>query len=238
MALPVLSNDKPMYEVVVPSSQQTLKFRPFLVKEQKSLLVAYESQDMKQILSAMLNCIETCIQGINIKDLATFDVDYLFTQVRAKSVGETSTILSACVNCNEQNEVKINLEDVKMNASEIKTKVIPITDTINVEMKYPTYDDMLRNPNYMKKDGTQTELLFESIVSCMYAVQTSDDNIIISQEPREEIEKFVNSLNNDQLTKITEFVESMPAMSHEQKFTCKKCQHENTVELKGLQDFF
>ena len=238
MALPVLSNDKPMYEVVVPSSQQTLKFRPFLVKEQKSLLVAYESQDMKQILSAMLNCIETCVHGVNIKDLATFDVDYLFTQVRAKSVGETSTILSACVNCNEQNEVKINLEDVKMNASEIKTKVIPITDTINVEMKYPTYDDMLRNPNYMKKDGTQTELLFESIVSCMYAVQTGDDNIIISQEPREEIEKFVNSLTNDQLTKITEFVESMPAMSHEQKFTCKKCQHENTVELKGLQDFF
>jgi len=238
MALPILSNDKPMYEVVVPSSQQALKFRPFLVKEQKSLLIAYESQDMKQILNAMLNCIETCVHGINVKDLATFDVDYLFTQVRAKSVGETSTILSACVNCNEQNEVKINLEDVKMNASEIKTKVIPITDTINVEMKYPTYDDMLRNPNYMKKDGTQTELLFESIVSCMYAVQTGDDNIIISQEPREEIEKFVNSLTNDQLTKITEFVESMPAMSHEQKFTCKKCQHENTVELKGLQDFF
>mgnify|MGYP001181758449 FL=1 len=238
MALPILSNDKPMYEVVVPSSQQTLKFRPFLVKEQKSLLVAYESQDMKQILNAMLNCIETCVHGINVKDLATFDVDYLFTQVRAKSVGETSTILSACVNCNEQNEVKINLEDVKMNASEIKTKVISITDTINVEMKYPTYDDMLRNPNYMKEDGTQTELLFESIVSCMYAVQTGDDNIIISQEPREEIEKFVNSLTNDQLTKITEFVESMPAMSHEQKFTCKKCQHENTVELKGLQDFF
>jgi len=238
MALPVLSNDKPMYEVVVPSSQQTLKFRPFLVKEQKSLLVAYESQDMKQILNAMLNCIETCVHGINVKDLATFDVDYLFTQVRAKSVGETSTILSACVNCNEQNEVKINLEDVKMNASEIKTKVIPITDTINVEMKYPTYDDMLRNPNYMKKDGTQTELLFESIVSCMYAVQTGDDNIIIGQEPREEIEKLVNSLTNDKLKKITEFVESMPAMSHEQKFTCKKCQHENTVELKGLQDFF
>lgn len=238
MALPVLSNDKPMYEVVVPSSQQTLKFRPFLVKEQKSLLVAYESQDTKQILNAMVNCIETCIHGINVKDLATFDVDYLFTQVRAKSVGETSTILSACVNCNEENEVKINLEDVKMNTSEIKTKIIPITDTINVEMKYPTYDDILRNPNYMKKDGTQTELLFESIISCMYAVQTSNDNIIISHEPREEIEKFVNSLTNDQLTKITEFVESMPAMSHEQKFTCKKCQHENTVELKGLQDFF
>ena len=165
MALPVLSNDKPMYDVVVPSSQESYKFRPFLVKEQKSLLVAYESQDIKQILNAMLNCIETCIPGINVKELATFDADYLFTQVRAKSVGETTTILSACVKCNEQNEVKINLEDVKMEASKIQTKMIPITDTINVEMKYPTYNDMLRNPNYMKNDGSQTELLFESMVA-------------------------------------------------------------------------
>ena len=238
MALPVLSNDKPMYDVVVPSSQESYKFRPFLVKEQKSLLVAYESQDIKQILNAMLNCIETCIPGINVKELATFDADYLFTQVRAKSVGETTTILSACVKCNEQNEVKINLEDVKMEASKIQTKMIPITDTINVEMKYPTYNDMLRNPNYMKNDGSQTELLFESMVACMHSVQTGDDNIIISQEPRQEIERFVNSLNNEQLTKITEFVESMPTMKHQEKFTCKKCKHENTVELKGLQDFF
>ena len=105
-------------------------------------------------------------------------------------------------------------------------------------MKYPTYDDMLKNPNYLKTDASQTELLFESMISCMHSVQSGDDNIIISQEPREEIEKFVNSLTNQQLEKITEFVESKPTMKHEQKFTCKKCQHENTVELKGLQDFF
>ena len=238
MALPVLSNDKPMYEVVVPSSQETFKFRPFLVKEQKSRLIAYESQDMKPILNAMINCIETCVPGINIKELATFDVDYVFTQVRAKSVGETSTIRSACVECNEENEVVINLEEVKMKSSEIKTKIIPITDTVSIEMKYPTYDDMLRNPNYNNPAVSQAELLFESIISCMHAVQTGDDKIIISQESREEIEKFVNSLTNEQLTKITDFVESMPAMQHEEKFTCKKCQHENTVQLKGLQDFF
>jgi len=238
MALPVLSNDKPMYEVVVPSSQQALKFRPFLVKEQKSLLIAYESQDMKQILNAMINCIETCVPGINIKKLATFDVDYVFTQVRAKSVGETTTILSACVECNEQNEVTINLEDVAMKSSDVKTKVIPITDQISIHMKYPTYQEMLKNPNYMKQDGTQTELLFESIVSCMHSVQTGEDNVVISQEPREEIEKFINSLNTDQLNKITSFVETMPTMTHEEKFQCKKCKHENTVELKGLQDFF
>ena len=94
MALPVLSNDKPTYEVVVPSTQETFKFRPFLVKEQKSLLIAFESQDNKQILTTMLNCIESCVPGIDLNKLATFDMDYIFTQIRAKSVGEKSTIVT------------------------------------------------------------------------------------------------------------------------------------------------
>jgi len=238
MALPVLSNDKPMYEVVVPSSQETFKFRPFLVKEQKSLLIAYESQDPKQILNSMLNSIEECVPELKIDELATFDVDYIFTQIRAKSVGETATILSACVECNEQNEVKINLEDITMQSSKIKSKNIPITDLISVQMKYPTYKDMIANPDYLKQDGSQTEVLFNSIMSCMYSVQSGDDNIIISQEPITEVEKFINSLTNNQLTKITQFVEDMPTITHQEEFNCVKCNHKNTVELKGLQDFF
>ena len=238
MALPVLSNDKPMYEVIVPSSQETYKFRPFLVKEQKSLLIAFESQDNKQILTTMLNCIESCVPGLNIKKLATFDMDYLFTQIRAKSVGETSTVLSACVKCKEENEVVINLQNIKMEKTDIKTKVIPITDTIKVEMKYPTYDDVMKNTAFMKDDANTTDVLFSNIVNCMHAVQTEEDNILISQEPMEEIDKFINSLTNQQLEKITQFVQSVPTLYHEQKYICKKCGHENTLELKGLQDFF
>ena len=238
MALPVLSNDKPMYEVTVPSSQETYKFRPFLVKEQKSLLVAFESQDNKQILTTMLNCIESCVPGLDIKKLATFDMDYVFTQIRAKSVGETSTILSACIKCKEENEVKINLHNIKMENTDIKTKIVPITDTIKVEMKYPTYDDVMKNPDFMKDDANQTDILFNNIVNCMHAVQSGDDNILISQEPKEEIDKFVNSLTNQQLEKITQFVQSVPTLHHEQKYVCKKCGHENTLELRGLQDFF
>ena len=201
--------------------------------------MAQESKNETQIADTVGKLVNACTFGkVDSESVPMFDIEHIFLQLRAKSVGETTTILSACVKCNEQNEVKINLEDVKMEASKIQTKMIPITDTINVEMKYPTYNDMLRNPNYMKNDGSQTELLFESMVACMHSVQTGDDNIIISQEPRQEIERFVNSLNNEQLTKITEFVESMPTMKHEEKFTCKKCKHENTVELKGLQDFF
>ena len=238
MALPVLSNDKPMYEVIVPSSQETYKFRPFLVKEQKSLLIAFESQDNKQILTTMLNCIESCVPGLNIKKLATFDMDYLFTQIRAKSVGETSTVLSACVKCKEENEVVINLQNIKMEKTDIKTKVIPITDTIKVEMKYPTYDDVMKNTAFMKDDANTTDVLFSNIVNCMHAVQTEEDNILISQEPMEEIDKYINSLTNQQLEKITQFVQSVPTLYHEQKYICKKCGHENTLELKGLQDFF
>jgi hypothetical protein len=105
-------------------------------------------------------------------------------------------------------------------------------------MKYPTYIDVLQQPNYMKDDATQVEVMFDSIRSCMYAVQTGEDNILISQEPTEEVEKFINSLTNQQLEKITEFVNNMPTLEHKQKFTCEKCGHENTLSLKGLQDFF
>ena len=238
MALPILSNDKPMYEVVVPSSQETFKFRPFLVKEQKSLLIAFESQDNKQILTTMLNCIESCVPGIDLKKLATFDMDYVFTQIRAKSVGEKSTILTKCIECEEENKVEVNLEQIKMGKAELKNTLIPITDTINVQMKYPTYVDIVQQPNIMKEDASQVEVLFQSIKSCMHAVQTGEDNIIISQEPIEEVEKFVNSLTNQQLEKITEFVNDMPTLEHKEKFKCEKCGHDNTLALKGLQDFF
>ena len=238
MALPELSNDKPMYEVVVPSTQETFRFRPFLVKEQKSLLIAFESQDNKQILTTMLNCIESCVPGIDLNKLATFDMDYIFTQIRAKSVGEKSTILTKCIKCEHENKVEVNLEKIKMEKAEIKSKVIPITDKINIEMKYPTYADVLSNSSITNDNSSEVEILFNSIKSCLHAVQTEDDNIIVSQEPIEEIDKFINSLNNKQLEKITEFVNSMPSLSHKEKFICEECNHENTLALKGLQDFF
>ena len=238
MALPVLSNDKPMYEVQIPSTQETFKFRPFLVKEQKSLLIAFESKDNKQILTTMLNCIESCVPGIDLNKLATFDLDYVFTQIRAKSVGEKSTILTKCIKCEEENKVEINLEDIKMEKAEIKSKVIPITDQINVQMKYPTYMDVLANPNISNDNSSEVEVLFDSIRSCLYAVQSGDDNIVISQEPIEEVDKFINSLTNQQLEKITQFVSNMPTLAHKQKFKCEKCGHENTLALRGLQDFF
>ena len=237
MALPRLSNDRPIYEMVIPSTKETVKYRPFLVKEQKSLLVAFESQDQKQILNSMLACIESCVPGIDVMKLATFDVDYMFTQVRSKSVGETSTVLSACTECREENEVKINLADINVKSDGLKTEVIEISDDISLEMKYPTYEDTL---GYVKSElsDNAAETMFNSIATCINAVQTKDENILLKHEPREEIETFINSLTTQQLEKITSFVDGMPTLIHEQKYTCKKCGHENTLQMKGLQDFF
>ncbi len=237
MALPKLSNDRPIYEMVIPSTKETVKFRPFLVKEQKSLLVAFESQDQKQILNSMLVCIESCVPGVDIKKLATFDVDYMFTQVRSKSVGETSTVLSSCTKCNEENEIKINLADIAVNSDGLKTEIIPINEDISVEMKYPTYEDTLSYTE-SEMDKNSAELLFNSIATCINAVQTKDENILLKHEPKEEVNTFINSLTNQQLEKITSFVDNIPTLIHEQTYECSKCGHENTLAMKGLQDFF
>jgi len=239
MALPKLSNDRPVYEMVIPSTQETVKYRPFLVKEQKSMLVAFESQDPKQILDTMLVSIESCVPGVKIGKLATFDVDYMFTQLRSKSVGETSTVLYACSECNEQNEVKINLQEVQMENKELKETIIQINDDISVEMKYPTYNDMIaRNIFSGTEKASATNMLMDSIKSCMHAIQTKEENILLAHESDEEIDTFVNSLTNKQLEKLTDFVEGLPTLSHEIDFECIKCKHLNKITLRGLQDFF
>jgi len=238
MALPRLKNDIPKYDLTIPSTGATVKFRPFLVKEQKVLLMAFESKDNKQILNSMLDCLSSCIPEVDMNDLATFDVDYMFTQVRSKSVGETSTIMHACKECNEENEVKIRLDQIKVQISDNWKKVVDveIDNNIIVELKYPSYKDM----SYIRTDddSSDTEVMMDTITACMKAVKTEDEYLLIKDEPNEEVEKFVNSLTNQQLEKITSFASDAPKMTHTEDYNCKKCSAENKVELSGLQDFF
>ena len=238
MALPQLKNDVPKYEMTVPSTGEVVKYRPFLVKEQKVLLVAFESKDSKQILNSMLDSISSCVPNIKLDSLATFDVDYMFTQVRSKSVGETSTILHACQNCNEENEVKVRLDEIKVNIPENwkKTTEVEISKDISVELKFPTYKDI----SYLNIDdnASDAELLMDTVAACMKAVKTEDEYILVKDEPKEEVEKFINSLTNQQLEKITNFASTAPKLSHTQNYECKKCKTENKIELSGLQDFF
>ena len=238
MALPQLKNDVPKYEMTVPSTGQKVKYRPFLVKEQKVLLVAFESQDNRQILNSMLDCLSSCVPDVKLTDLATFDVDYMFTQVRSKSVGETSTVMHACKECNEENEVKIRLDEIKvqMNDSWKKVVDVEIDKNIIVELKYPSYRDV----SYINMDEktSDTDMMMETIKASMKAVKTEDEYLLMKDEPKEEVERFINSLTNQQLEKITNFASDAPKLAHTQNYECKKCKTENKIELSGLQDFF
>ena len=223
MALPRLKNDVPRYEMTVPSTEEVVKFRPFLVKEQKVLLVAIESKDNKQILNSMLDSISSCVPNVKLDDLSTFDVDYMFTQIRSKSVGETSTVMHACIKCNEENEVKIKLDDIKVNIPQNwkNTTEVKISDDITVELKFPTYKDV--SSIDFNEDTPDTEVLMDTVRACMKAVKTDDEYILIKDETKEEVENFINSLTNQQLEKITEFATNSPKLSHTQMYECKKC---------------
>ena len=237
MALPVLTNDKPMYDVVVPSLQQSFKFRPFLVKEQKSLLVAYESQDMKQILNAMLNCIETCVPGIKINELATFDIDYVFTQLRAKSVGETAQVQITCPDDDKTKvPILIKLDDIKIKTSKEHSKDIKLDDNLTLRMKYPSMKEFIKS-NF-SVEGMKPEDTFDLIISCIEQVYSQEESWSASDCTKDEMNEFLDQLNSTQFKEIEKFFETMPKLSHTLKVKNPKTNVINDIKLEGLTAFF
>lgn len=236
MALPRL-NEVPKYELIIPSTKETVKFRPFLVKEQKVLLLAYESQDKKQILRAVTDTIEACVDGIG-DNLTTYDVDYIFTQIRAKSVGETTMIQVACEDCDEMTDVRVDLGNIEVFSENEKpmSNIIALNDKMNLKLKHPTYNHLINIEGLEEKK--QTELLMDIVVSCLDSILTEEEHISFADESREEIMDFIDSLNPDQFSKISDYITSMPALKTDIKFKCNGCGKEQTRELKGLDDFF
>lgn len=238
MALPRL-NENPQYELTIPSTGEIVKYRPFLVKEQKVLILALESQDQRQVLNAILNCINACVENVNTKKLATFDIEYIFTQIRSKSVGETTDVNLSCTACNEYTPVKINLDEIKLeNEIDAKTKHIQLTSDIAVELKYPTYHEFL-NSKSVQQDEVSVNMVYDMMASCIAAVIINDEERIeVQGESSEEVESFINSLNNEQFEKISKFVETIPKITMSVNYICESCKQENTKKLEGLSDFF
>ena len=235
MALPKL-NESPSYSVTIPSSGQETTFRPFLVKEQKTLMIAYETQERPDIVRAIVRTIHSCIEEPISSKLTTFDVDYLFTKIRAKSVGEKANLLMSCEECDTQNEVEVELDTISIEG-DIGDGVIPVTDNVSLSMKYPTYEDLLSNPNLMTSES-RTEGLVELILLCMESVLTEDEKIDLMDESRESVLEFIDSMTNDQFDKIVEFVNGAPTITQDVTFKCKSCGHDNDRQLKGIDDFF
>ena len=235
MALPKI-NEFPSYELVIPSTKQPINFRPFLVKEQKILLMALETQDEKQILKAIVDTIEACATDpIDTGKLATFDVEYIFTQIRAKSVGETANIAISCSQCDGQTEVRVPLEDIKITLN--GDNMIKLNDHYTIQLKYPTYEGILLSPEGKEGDHL-ADAIYELVILCLDKLHTEDELISFSDESREGIEEFLDSLNTTQFDMIMKFVNNLPKLSHEIHFDCSNCGFPNKAKLQGIQDFF
>lgn len=237
MALPRI-NETLNFTMTIPSTGQTVKYRPYLVKEEKVLLQAFESRDTEMCLQAMSDTIASCLDqdaGIHVPSLATFDIEYMFTQLRAKSVGETSTVLVSCKECDEQNEYSIDLEAIQVEVPK-NNNVIKLTDDISVEMTYPTYETLINGDaqNAEKDMGSALKVIAGSIK----AVLTPEERIDARDQAEEEVLAFLQSMTANQLKLLTDFLENIPAMKHQIHFKCKKCGTDNEMELKGLSDFF
>ena len=235
MALPKI-NEHLNFVMTIPSLGKQVKYRPYLVQEEKVLLQAFESKDPSTCLQAMTDTLSATIdprEGIDVAKLATFDVEYMFTQVRAKSVGEVSTILINCKKCEEQNEYQIDLDELEVEVP-VGQNIREVTDNIRVEMRYPSYDVMLKQ----EKEGDEFEKALDVVTHCMVAIHTGEERIDCADESKEDLLDFVSSMTAAQLKNVTSFIEDMPALKHNAEFLCQHCTEKNELELKGLSDFF
>jgi hypothetical protein len=236
MALPKL-NDNPIYDVIIPSSGQVIKFRPFLVKEQKVLLIAFESQDENQLINAMLNTVDSCCKNLDSSKLTRVDVDYVFTMIRSKSVGENVTLIGPCESCGEEMTFEFNLNDLKLPEFKSRQQTIELADDLKVVMKVPTYGDILSNNTFQTNTSAQ-EALQRMILSCMESVQTKEENILLKDEPLEEKINFIDYLTMDQYEKVTSFISNMPGIIFDVEADCQKCGTKNKKTMEGINNFF
>jgi transcription elongation factor Elf1 len=234
MALPKLESSK--YPAIIPSTNKTIEFRPFLVKEEKILMIAQESQDSSQIINALKDIIRSCTFGaVDPNDLTTYDLEYLFLQLRAKSVGETAEIRIKCKECGEYNEVTINLQDaeVKYPNDKVDNK-IQLNDSVGIIMR-PISLAKSEKIAKLKKDE---DIFVESIICSIESIYDDDGVYLTDDTSEKDLKEFVESLSHKHLQEIQKYLSAQPKLQLEVKFKCNACGHDNTVILEGLESFF
>lgn len=238
MPLPKIAT--PTYELELPSTGETIQYRPFLVKEEKLLVIALESEDTKQITTAIKTVIKNCIltKNIKVETLPTFDIEYLFLNIRGKSVGEEIEVNIICPDDGEtQVPVKINLDDIQVQKNEEHSNKIKLDNSIMMEMKYPSLDQFIKN-NFDFNDKNAMDQSFELIGSCIDKIFTEDEVWSTADVTKKELIEFLESMNSSQFKDIEKFFETMPKLSHTVKVTNPKTQVESEVVIEGLASFF
>jgi len=237
MPLPKIST--PTYDLVLPSNGKKIKYRPFLVREEKVLILALESQDIKQISNAVKSTLKSCVQtrGVKIDDLPSFDIEYIFLNVRAKSVGES---LDLVITCPDDNETTVNAQiytdDIEVVKDPEHDNEVPLDAKLTLKMKYPSMDQFIKN-NFDVGDVTSNEA-FDIVASCIDTIYDDSDVWSASDCTKKELVEWVGDLNTAQFKEVEKFFNTMPKLSHTMKVTNPKTKVESEVTLEGLASFF
>jgi len=237
MALPIQS--APKYSVTIPSTEETVNFRPFIVKEQKSLLLAQQSEKQGVMIDTLKDVISACtFNKIDVSNLALFDLEYLFTQIRAKSVGETVELVIKCNTCTDEKaraKVSYDLTNIEVKKDENHNKKIPLFDDVGVMMKYPNFD-MIRGFENIQ-DG-DVEELFGMVSKCIDYIYNTEEVFHTKDLSKEEVDEFLNNLTQDQFSKIQNFFETLPKIYTDLDYICPVCEVKQQTRVEGINSFF
>ena len=238
MPLPTIVT--PTYELELPSTGKKIKYRPFLVKEEKLLVLALETENTKDISTAIKAVLKSCIQtrGVKVENLPTFDIEYLFLNIRGKSVGEDVDVNLIAPDDNvTEVPVTINIDDIKIQKSEDHNNKIKLDDALTMEMKYPSLDQFIKS-NFDFGDDVSMDQSFDLIASCIDKIYNEEEVWSTSDCTKKEVKEFLEQMNSMQFKEIEKFFETMPKLSHSVTFTNPKTEVESTVVLEGLSSFF
>ena len=235
MALPKIS--VPKYKMKLPSDGRTVNYRPFLVKEEKVLLLATENGDQNVIVSAIKDIIKDCTDITDVEKLATFDIEFVFLQIRTKSVGESVDVIVTCPDDNETTvSVSIPLDEIKVKKTRGHKKDLKISEEVAITMGYPTIETFVAM-NF-SDEGAQVDQVFDMAASCVESISDANQVYDCSSVPKKELIEFFDQLNSKQFMMIQDFFEKMPKLTHTVKVTNPNTGVESEVVLEGLASFF
>jgi len=240
--MPLPKINTPTHELVLPSTGKKIKYRPFLVREEKILVMAMESEDMKQITTAIVDILNNCIltRGVKVEKLSTFDIEYLFLNVRSKSVGETVEVNVTCPDDGEtQVQMEIDIDSIKVQKDKSHKSTVKLDDNLSMKLKYPSLNEFIGN-NFDASDTTRSEVTqsLDMIISCIDMIYNEEESWSATDSTKKELSEFIEQLNTKQFKEIEKFFATMPKLSHTIKIKNPNTKVESEVVLEGLASFF
>ena len=240
--MPLPKINTPTYELVLPSSGKKIKYRPFLVREEKILIMALETEDQKQITRAVIDILSSCIitKGIKLDKLATFDIEYLFLNVRSKSVGEQIEVNVTCPDDEKTSvPITIDIDSIKIEKNKKHTNIVKLDDSLSLKLRYPSMEQFIStNFESAEESGNEIKTTLDMIISCIDNIFNDEESWPASESTKKELGEFLDQLNTKQFKMIEDFFATMPKLTHTFKVKNPKTDVESTVKLEGLASFF